>query len=303
MDEMRECVQKFISKGREGGYWDFKKQWHDNKAELLLDIICMANNMEDRDAYIIFGIEDKSMKIVGVENDLNRKNLNDLSQFVGGKDFAVYTPEVDLQTIEIEGHDIDVIIIRNTNKAPYYLEKDFLDKDKRIDYGKIYVRINDRKAGTDKVAPYTCIKHLWKKRFGINLSIMERLLILLSDNEKWQCDWGNKRYVFHDDFPEFQLVINGEMEDGWDKAKELQDGIVQDEREIRELKSRKLDIDEIITILENTGKVIKLLDKEAQQNFIRKLISSIKVEDKHMKEIHFTFGNVLGLEEEEGTVS
>lgn len=35
-------------------------------------------------------------------------------------------------------------------------------------------------------------------------------------------------------------------------------------REIRELKSRKLDIDEIIAILEKTGKVIKLLDKEAQ---------------------------------------
>lgn len=101
----------------------------------------------------------------------------------------------------------------------------------------------------------------------------------------------------------YKELIRGKIEDKINKAKELQDGIAMDEREIRELKSRKLDIDEIITILEKTGKVIKLLDKETQQNLIRKLISSIKVEDKHMKEIHFTFGNVLGLEEEEGTLS
>jgi len=26
---------------REGGYWDFKKEWYEDKAELLLDIICI----------------------------------------------------------------------------------------------------------------------------------------------------------------------------------------------------------------------------------------------------------------------
>lgn len=103
---MEELVQYLISLGREGGYWDFKKEWHENKAELLLDIICMANNMEDQDGYIILGIKDKTMEIVGIEEDSNRKTLNELSQFVGGKDFDVYTPEIDLQTIELEGHKI-----------------------------------------------------------------------------------------------------------------------------------------------------------------------------------------------------
>lgn len=143
--ELISIVTKLRTLGREGGYWDFKKEYHKNKAELLIDIICMANNQEDRDAYIIFGIEDKTMKVIGVENDPNRKNLNQLSQFISGKYFSVYTPEIDLQTIEIEGHQIDVLIIYNTAHTPYYLEKDFKDQKKIVHQGQIYIRLNDHK--------------------------------------------------------------------------------------------------------------------------------------------------------------
>ena len=44
------------------------------------------------------------MKVIGVENDANRLKLNQLSQFLSGKHFAVYVPEIDLQTIMLEGH-------------------------------------------------------------------------------------------------------------------------------------------------------------------------------------------------------
>ena len=132
-------------------------------------------------AYIIFGIEDKTMKVIGVENDPNRKNLNQLSQFISGKYFSVYTPEIDLQTIEIEGHQIDVLIIYNTAHTPYYLEKDFKDQKKIVHQGQIYIRLNDHKEGYgNQAAPYCCIEHLWKKRFGINLSIMDRCLLYTS---------------------------------------------------------------------------------------------------------------------------
>ena len=32
---------------KEGSYWDFKREWYspDKKADLLHDIICMANNL------------------------------------------------------------------------------------------------------------------------------------------------------------------------------------------------------------------------------------------------------------------
>ena len=215
IENLKQIVLHLRTLKREGGYWDFKKEYHTNKAELLLDIICMANNQEDRDSFIIFGIEDHTMKIVGVENDRNRRKLNQLSQFLSGKSFAVYVPEIDIQTIEIEGHEIDVLIIFNTNHTPYYLEKDFIDSDKTVLHGEIYIRLNDRKAGTSEASPYSCIEHLWKKRFGIELSIMERLIMRLDEYDRWEFDWGNKKYAFHQDYPEFRMVIEDEFRQGW----------------------------------------------------------------------------------------
>jgi len=214
-NELTDLVKHLLSLGREGGYWDFKRDWHNNRAELLLDIICMANNMENQDAYIILGVQDSPMEIIGIENDSNRKKLNELSQFVAGKNFAVYTPEIDLQTIEIEEHQIDIIIIRNRNHTPYYLKTDFSENGKTIHHGKVYVRLNDRKAGVDTAAPNSCIEYLWKKRFGISLSIMERLSLLLDEPDKWKHDWGNKKYAYNIDYPEFRMQCDEEMTEGW----------------------------------------------------------------------------------------
>ena len=48
-----EEISELIDLKTEGDYWDFKVQWHENKADLLHDIICMANNLANRDAYLI----------------------------------------------------------------------------------------------------------------------------------------------------------------------------------------------------------------------------------------------------------
>ena len=75
---LAEEITSLINKKQEGGcgYWDFKLEWHDNKAELLYDIICLANNMENRDAYLIFGVEDKTCQIIGINEDNSRNRLN-----------------------------------------------------------------------------------------------------------------------------------------------------------------------------------------------------------------------------------
>lgn len=213
--DIKEKIEELIMLKREGGYWDFKEKWHENKVELLLDIICMANNQEDRDAYIILGVEDVSMKINGIEKDSNRLSLNDLSQYLYSQPFAGCVPEIDLQTIELNEHEVDVIIVKNTNHTPYYLEKNCRYRDKEIKCGNIYIRLNDRKAGVDKAAPYSCIEHLWRKRFGIECSIIERLSIRLDEFDEWDCNWDNRNYAYHKSFPEFQLVRDVEMENGW----------------------------------------------------------------------------------------
>ena len=37
-------IVELIERKAEGSYWDFKKEWHSNNADLLHDIICMANS-------------------------------------------------------------------------------------------------------------------------------------------------------------------------------------------------------------------------------------------------------------------
>ena len=53
--ELLEIISKLLLKGHEGSYWDYKSDYPDTKEDKLHDIICMANNLEDRDAYLIHG--------------------------------------------------------------------------------------------------------------------------------------------------------------------------------------------------------------------------------------------------------
>ena len=54
-----EEVTNLICLRQEGSFWDFKKQWYTNKSDMLHDIICMSNNLSNRTAYIIIGIDEQ----------------------------------------------------------------------------------------------------------------------------------------------------------------------------------------------------------------------------------------------------
>ena len=120
-------ILTFISLHHEGSYWDFKKQWHESKEDLLHDIICMANNLENRDAYIIIGVdEENNFKIHDVCNDPNRKNTQNLVDFLKDKKFAGgIRPSVHIENIEFNNNVIDVIVIENSDKTPFYLTEKF----------------------------------------------------------------------------------------------------------------------------------------------------------------------------------
>ena len=78
-------IKKLISLKQEGNYWDFKREWYsqDKKADLLHDIICMANNLVNRDAYIIIGVdEENDYSFSSVKSDSNRKNTHQLVDFL-----------------------------------------------------------------------------------------------------------------------------------------------------------------------------------------------------------------------------
>ena len=86
MENLTKEVLDLIESKREGSYWDFKREWYKKEKidDLLLDIICMSNNLVDRDCYIIIGVDEESdCKIKNVSGDKNRKNTQNLTGSCG----------------------------------------------------------------------------------------------------------------------------------------------------------------------------------------------------------------------------
>ena len=84
-EALTELVENLIRTGREDDWWDFKECHHEDRAALLHDIICLANNHADRDSYLIFGVRDKTFEIIGVESDPHRKNQQNIVDFLSQK--------------------------------------------------------------------------------------------------------------------------------------------------------------------------------------------------------------------------
>lgn len=182
-------IEDLIRSHREDDWWDFKREHHHDKADLVHDITCMANSRANRDAYIIFGVEDKTFKIIGIENDANRRNQQGIVDILRSVSYAgSVRPRIELRTITLEQHEIDVLIIKNTYNVPYYLEKQYQDTKVRSPEGKkigrivrpfhIYTRVVDNNTEIDKNADINDVEYLWRKRFGIDLSPKERLMLL-----------------------------------------------------------------------------------------------------------------------------
>jgi hypothetical protein len=210
-------VSNLIALKTEGDYWDFKEYWHGNKTSLLHDIICMANNLVNRDAYIIIGVSDSKspdgVKIKGVSEE-NRRDQQHLIDFLRNKKFSgVVRPVVYLQTLMLENDEgeikpVDVIIIKNTNNTPYYLTENFRDRYKELRAGYIYTRIGDTNTAVDSFADVDKIEYLWRKHFGLDLTVNEKLLLLLDDPKGWEGNFNNDNYKYHKQYPEFQICIS-----------------------------------------------------------------------------------------------
>nr|WP_250318307.1 RNA-binding domain-containing protein [Streptococcus lutetiensis] len=81
--DLEDEISYLIELHQEGEYWDFKRQWYDSSksADLLHDIICMANNLANHDAYIIIGLDDANFSLYDVIADQNRRNTQKLLIF------------------------------------------------------------------------------------------------------------------------------------------------------------------------------------------------------------------------------
>jgi len=122
-------IRRLINSKREDDYWDFKEEPHDNNAELLHDILCLANSLHKGERFLIFGVTDpkEGTKIKGLtQNQRNRKTQVQYIDFLRSKPFAGdCRPEIELQTLILDNLEIDVLIIFDNPLKPYYLTEDY----------------------------------------------------------------------------------------------------------------------------------------------------------------------------------
>ncbi|OIA99403.1 hypothetical protein AK95_19620 [Paenibacillus sp. LC231] len=200
IQDLTKQVVDLISLKQEGAHWDFKREWYSKKSDLLHDIICMANNLSNQDGLIIIGVdEEKDFVVQDTVNDTNRKKTQDLVSFLRDKNFAGgIRPTVTVQSILVSKKTIDVIVVRNDRNTPYYLTEQY----QGVFANNIYVRIMDTNTPKNSSADINIIETLWKKRFGIHATALERVILYLQSPSDWisSSDESKRYYKFAPEF-------------------------------------------------------------------------------------------------------
>ena len=215
-DQLDEIIMELLHLGVEGEYWDFKekpyffegqsdKDKNKKKGDLLHDIICMANNLSNRDAFIIMGIQDKPVKITGVKQFSNKWTQENYQDFLQKLTWAGdMIPTVEFRTIN--NGDLDVLIIKKSNRVPYYITKNY---GKVREY-RIYVRKGSKNTAIDSQAEIGDIEKLFEFRFGLTPYPKERVINYISDHGHWiemKEDYETRSW-YYEKFPEYTIELS-----------------------------------------------------------------------------------------------
>lgn len=212
---LNEEVTNLIRLRQEGSFWDFKKQWYTNKSDMLHDIICMSNNLSNRTAYIIIGIdEQQDYSIVDVSCDPNRKNTQKLVDFLKDKKFAGgIRPVVHVESLHCSNGVIDTIVIENSSNTPFYLTAQY----EGVRASSIYTRVMDTNTPIDKSADINHIEQLWRKRFHLDDTPIEKFRYYLRSPDDWNTIQDNNMGYFYKYSPEYTIICEkDESADGYE---------------------------------------------------------------------------------------
>lgn len=177
--ELTDLVKLCISRGHEGDFWDFKQEWHKDMPALIKDIICFVNTVHSENCYLIFGISD-DCRVVGMKQ--SRYELANIIDALSKLEFAtIDVPEITLNTIVLDGIEVDVLTILNTDNTPIYLRKPY----GKMHPGCIYLRKGDRNTPDNSNALFGDIEMLWKKRFRLTKPPLEYIKNHLNNPLEW----------------------------------------------------------------------------------------------------------------------
>lgn len=197
---------------------DFKRIHHDDTLSLLHDILCLANSWAESDRFLVFGVAN-DRTVVGVEADANRRNSATIQDFLRQSRLN-RIPTVSVRTETVQGHEIDVLTIKNRPDKPFFVTSDRTANGRTIRAGVIYTRIGDTNVPMNESATEAAMELAWRERFGLGLPPLRRAFRLLETPDDWQ-RVGDETYFYHREFPEFTVtqgpILAQPFEEPWVK--------------------------------------------------------------------------------------
>ncbi|MCI9077211.1 MAG: hypothetical protein HFH10_15845 [Dorea sp.] len=160
IDPLNKQIVDLIHSNKEDFYYDFKVIPHKDRESLLHDILCLSNNTENKDAFLILGVQDSTYEVVGVSSEEFKSN--DIYDFLKAQKFAGnHMPEIKIKQMYYKYKIIGVIVCRSSKYVPFYLTERYHG----INAYQIYTRVGDTNTPKNQYASYTDVEKLWRIHF------------------------------------------------------------------------------------------------------------------------------------------
>ena len=200
-----QIVQDLIGSKTEDVYWDFKELHHARKEDLIHDVLCLANADHDGPRFLVFGVRDADFAISSIKETEGRRTQAQIASMFrdnADKFFQSRFPTFRLREIEIGEALVDVLVIEDEPKKPYYV----VERIGKIRANHVYTRVCDTNTPATSAAQPHEIERMWRERFGLDVPALERAKRCLDEHERWSIR-DDEGFVccHHDIFPEFTL--------------------------------------------------------------------------------------------------
>lgn len=170
----REIILKYIQNAKENSCVDFKREFYVSLKQLDLakDVTAFANLLNNEDKYIIFGVDDETREVVGIDAQ-NFIKQDDVDSYLESK--VEPFPEVTCGLIKTEdGKNIGYIKVSSRNLNPPYVIKEVCGKGNRIEKGDIFIR----KGSCNKKALRTDIDEMYMKNGELIIRIHDDITVV-----------------------------------------------------------------------------------------------------------------------------
>lgn len=142
--------------------------------------------------------------MTGVAADINRKTNANLQDFLQKANLN-RIPTCVIEQHDVEGYKVDMLVIKNRPDKPFFVTKDFEYRGERVRNGVVYTRLGDTNIPKISSAPEDHVELIWRERFGLGLSPLERMRRFLDEPERWRKRGDG--YMYFEQFPEFTALM------------------------------------------------------------------------------------------------